>query len=104
MQDQGEHVLPESGHVQPATTRVGVRPAIPARWRLYVGALGLLLYALVFVRGLAWQWQTVLTGTADRPLISSAPPPAPRSSGGEVRAPAAAAAPRAKTPLPPTDE
>lgn len=65
------------------------------------------LYLLVFARGLAWQWQGILTGArAARPEAVSLPPAnASSSRAGAPEAPAApAAAPRAKEPLPPTDE
>lgn len=80
-----------------------MRPSLPTRWRLYLGLCIVLLYALIFFRGLAWQWQAVLTGAAARPVIASAPPPQSRMDGGAERAPAAVA-PRAKSPLPATDE
>jgi hypothetical protein len=75
-----------------------------------VAAVVLLLYVLVFVRGLGWQWWAVLSATPPRgPLVAAPPraagaaqalgPPAQLSQGE-----AAAGAPRAKAPLPATDE
>jgi hypothetical protein len=62
------------------------------------------LYVLVFARGLAWQWQSILTGApaARQDAVRMPPSNASSSRAGAQEAPAAA--PRAKEPLPPTDE
>jgi hypothetical protein len=81
----------------------------------YVASAAVLLYILVFVRGLAWQWWGILTASpATVPVVASAPASAaPPASQRAVQAPQApqAAQPAAqsgqavaKVPLPPSDE
>jgi hypothetical protein len=101
-------------------------PALPA-WRRGAGVAGVaawvashrghvivgtivVLYVLIFARGLAWQWQGILGGSREAPPAAASLPPANASSSraGAPDAPAAAAAPaaapRTREPLPPTDE
>lgn len=92
-----------------------VRSGFP-RWVAYGAAAVAVLYVLVFVRGLAWQWRGILTATsASMPVVDEAPrgaaaPPAaqagaPGAAGAPAAPPASGAAPAGrKVPLPPTDE
>jgi hypothetical protein len=70
---------------------------------------------LVFARGLAWQWGTIMAppGSPPAPAVGAPVPPAQRAGLPEAPAPGAAQAPAqaaaraagagSKTPLPPTD-
>jgi hypothetical protein len=86
-----------------------------AHWPRYVAGAAVLLYVLVFVRGLGWQWWGIVTASpATVPVVASAPTgAAPPASQRAVQAPQApqAAQPAvqsgqtaAKVPLPPSDE
>jgi hypothetical protein len=100
----------EQPGVRAGTTGV-LRTNLRAHWRRYLLGLAILLYVLVFFRGLAWQWQAILSGSPANPPAMALRPPAPaapnvsradgRPSGGI--APSAPQA-RAKVPLPATDE
>ncbi|MBI3970278.1 MAG: hypothetical protein HY332_03215 [Chloroflexi bacterium] len=96
----------------PTEVRPGGKRGLP-RWPLYVGGALTLLYVLILVRGLAWQWQAIAfatQATLPAPVVRGAPNPlggpagiaAPRAGAAQPAQPAQSAS--AKVPLPPTDE
>jgi hypothetical protein len=111
-----EQALPRAG--APARPRPAGSPVRAARlgprWPYAAGGGIVALYALIFVRGLAWQWHGILTSQPVTPPLAAAPgpppaansarPQAPPLSGTSELAPGAAAPGTVKVPLPPTDE
>jgi hypothetical protein len=94
---------------------VGTGRSLVGPATIAIPAVVLLLYASLFVRGLGWQWQSIVRPPGVLPAPLSAPPVEAVSGSGAARpdapaaagaaAPAAPAAPAAgaKRPLPPSD-
>ncbi len=103
-----EHKDLRAPRARAGTARRPTRPSLP-RLLVYAAAAVVVLYVLVFVRGLWWEWRGIITATnASVPVVDQAPRGASAAPASGAPAapglPAAAAQQGRKAPLPPTDE